>query len=226
MIEESLLFSNSSVISFGCFLSVMNVFVHFRLSWEGNTVNSLKTIIFSVSEPVSGWVFHDLKSLDYLSAWNMWPCAQIDKTAASVSGHLASIWDLSRDQGNLEGVATEKSKGFFFGQHKTREGLRRWNDFLCSLLDIFIVFFSENINTWVWIVEESFLGWWSMTKLHSKFLLESLSQDMSRWMPEGFFSFLIFKFNQSEFAVSFKWSAYIPEIPLIISFNTAHCFWI
>jgi len=55
----------------------------------------------------------------------MWPSAQIDKTAASVSGHLASIWDLSRDQGNLEGVATEKSKGFFFGQHKTREGLRR-----------------------------------------------------------------------------------------------------
>jgi len=51
-VEESLCFTNGSVISFGCFLSKFDVLVHFRLSWERNTVNSLKTIIFSVSKPV------------------------------------------------------------------------------------------------------------------------------------------------------------------------------
>lgn len=156
----------------------------------------------------------------------MWSCAQIDKTSASVSSYFASVRDLSWDQGNLEWVATEKSKSFFFAQDKTGEGLGRLNDFSCSLLNIFVVFLLENISSCVRIVEKSFLSWWSMTKLHSIFILKSLAQDMSRWMPEGFFSFFVFKFNQFEITVSFKWSAYIPEIPLVVLTNTAFCFWI
>lgn len=195
-VEESLCFTNCSVISFGSFLSKFDVLVHFCFSWERNTVNSLKTIIFSVSEPVCRWVFHNLESFDYLSGWNMWSSAQINKTSASVSSHFASVWDLSSDQWNLEWVATEKSKRLFFGQHKSIKGLGRWNDFSSGLLNIFIVFFMENICTRVGIVEESFFSWWSVTKLHSIFVLESFSQDVSRWMPESFFSFFIFKFNQ------------------------------
>ena len=225
-VEESLCFTNCSVISFGCFLSKFDVLVHFCLRWERNTVNSLKTIIFSVSKPVSRWVFHNLESFDYLGGWDMWACAQIDKSSASVSSHFASVWDFTSDQGHLEWVATEKSKSFFFGQHKSREGLRRWNDFGGGFFDVFIVFFMENFGTWVGIVEESFLSWWSMTKLHSIFILKSLSQDVSRWMPESLFSFFIFKFNQTELTVSFKWSAYIPEIPLVVSFDTSFCFWV
>ena len=52
-IKESLGSSNCSVISFGCLLSVVDVLVHFGFAWESNTINSLKTIIFSVSKPVS-----------------------------------------------------------------------------------------------------------------------------------------------------------------------------
>jgi hypothetical protein len=40
-IKKSLYSTNCSVISFGCFLSIMDVLIHFCFSWESNTINSL-----------------------------------------------------------------------------------------------------------------------------------------------------------------------------------------
>ena len=77
----------------------------------------------------------------------MWASAQINKTSTSVSSHFASVWDLAGDQGDLEWVATEKSERFFFGQHKSREGLRRCYDFGGGFFNVFVVFFSENVGT-------------------------------------------------------------------------------
>ena len=156
----------------------------------------------------------------------MWSSAQIDKATTSVRSDFAPIRDLSWDQGNLEWVTTEKSKSFFFAQDQTGEGLSRRNNFLSSLFNIFVVLFLENINSSVRIIEKSFLSWWAMTKLHSIFILKSLTQDVSRWMPESFFSFFVLKFNEFEVTVSFEWSAYIPEIPLVVCINTCFCFWI
>ena len=156
----------------------------------------------------------------------MWSRAQINKTSAFVRSDFTAIWDLSRDQGNLEWVAAEKSESLFFGQDKTREGLRRGNDFSCSFLDILVVFFVEYIRSCVRIVEESVFGWWTVTKLHSVFVLESLAQNVSRRMPEGLFTLFIFEFNQTKITVSFKRSADIPEIPLIILRYTCLSLWI
>ena len=110
----------------------------------------------------------------------MWPGTQINKASTSVRGDFATFWDLSCDQGHLEWVATEKSEGFFFGQHKSSKGLGRGSDFSSGLFDILVVFLSKYTATGVGIVEESFLSWWSMTKLHSIFVLKSLPQDVSR----------------------------------------------
>ena len=101
--------------------------------------------------------------------------AQIDKASTSVRSDFASIRDLSGDQGNLEWVTTEKSKSFLFAQDQTGEGLCRRDNFLSSLFDIFVVLFLENINSSVGIIEKSFLSWWAMTKLHSIFILKSLT---------------------------------------------------
>lgn len=110
----------------------------------------------------------------------MWSSAQINKTSASVRSDFAAIWDLSRDQGNLEWVAAEKSKSFFFSQDKTGEGLRRGNDFSCSFFDILVVFFVENVRSCIRIVEKSLFCGWPVTKLHSVFVLKGLAQNVSR----------------------------------------------
>ena len=51
-IKKSLGSTNGSVIPFSCFLFIMDVLIHFCFTWEGNTINSLKGVVFSISKPV------------------------------------------------------------------------------------------------------------------------------------------------------------------------------
>ena len=114
MVEQSLLLSNDSVVSFGCFFSHMNVFIHFLLRGESDAVNSLETVVFRISKPIGTRIFHNFKGFYYLSGWDVWPSAEINQVAASVGSNPASIWDFIVDQRHFEGVATEEVECFIF----------------------------------------------------------------------------------------------------------------
>lgn len=74
-IKKLLLFSDKAMVALFCLLFEVNVFVHFFLAWEGNSVDSIQRIVRRLSKPVSWRVFHDLESFYNLRGRDVWACA-------------------------------------------------------------------------------------------------------------------------------------------------------
>lgn len=78
-------------------LSELDVLVELLLRGEGYSIDALKTVIGSLTEPVGRRVSHHFETLDEFSGGNMRASAQINQVAALVSSHALSILDLSTD---------------------------------------------------------------------------------------------------------------------------------
>lgn len=78
----------------------------------------------------------------------------------------------------------------------------------------------------IWVIKESISSWWTNCQLNTVFLFEHLTQDVSWWMPESFFSFIIVKFIEDKFATTFERSVDIPIVPLILLIFSLLSLWV
>ena len=84
----------------------------------------------------------------------------------------------------------------------------------------------EDVWPSVGIVEESCVGWWTVAKLHSIFVLESFTEDVSAGVPKSLSAFAILKFEQFEIAATLQRAVHVPEEPLVLFVNSFFCFWV
>lgn len=96
------------MISLGSLLNEVNVLIKFFLRRECHTINSLKRIVGSLTQPVRRGVFHNLEGLDSAGERNMRSGTEIDQVTISVSSDLATIGDFAFNQLHLERIVGEE----------------------------------------------------------------------------------------------------------------------
>jgi len=144
-VEKLLSAAHTSVVSLlGLFLEVQ-VLSELLLAGEGNTVDSLQSVVFAFGEPVSTRVLHDFECLDQACGRNMRASAQINQVSALVGSHVGSILNLAANHGDLEGVGTEELEGFLFGEHQSLESLLLFHDLGRRVFQGFVVLFGEDL---------------------------------------------------------------------------------
>jgi hypothetical protein len=123
VIEQSLLFTDDTMVTFSCFFNESNILIHLFLGGEGHTVDTLEAIIGSLTKPISRRILHYFESLDSAGHWDMGASAEINKVSISISGDFSSIRNLGLDKLDLERVIGEKTKSLFFAEDNTLESL-------------------------------------------------------------------------------------------------------
>ena len=119
--EQLLLLPNEAMIALLSLLAEVEVLFHFLGRGEGNTVDSLQTVIGGFTEPVRARVLHNLEALDQLAGRDVGASAQINKVTALVNSDRLSILNFTVDSGQLERVCLEHFKGLVFRDDKAKE---------------------------------------------------------------------------------------------------------
>ena len=147
--------------------------------------------------------------------------AEINQLTISVRGNFTTVRDFLLDQLSLERVYGEKSKGIVLAQDESVESLFFSDELGRRFLNIFVVFLGKDIfGTGVAVVEESCVGWRSMTEMTSELILKSCSQDMCAGVPESFLTKEVIKLEELKIAVAFERSSHVPSKPLVIGRNS------
>ena len=106
-VEQVLVLTNQTMITLSCLLNEVDVLIKFLFRWESYSVDSLQTVIGSLSKPVSRGILHDFESLYSASVGHMRSSTQVNQVSVSVSSDLSSVRDLALNQLNLEWVVGE-----------------------------------------------------------------------------------------------------------------------
>ena len=146
VIEETLRTANDTMVTLLGLLNEVHVFFQLLLRGEGDSIDSLQTVIGGLSEPVSGRVAHHLKTFNELGGGNMRARAQVNEVTTFVGSNFHSIANLASNGRDLEGVRLEEGQGLLLGQHKSLELLIGAGNLLCGLFDRGVIFLRENLR--------------------------------------------------------------------------------
>ena len=148
------------MISLSSFLNESDMLVEFLLGGESNTIDSLQTVIGSLSEPVSRRVLQDLEGLNTASVGYMRASAKIDQVSIAVGSYLTTVRDFIGNELSLERIVSKKSQRFFLGEDDSLEHLFLADDFLCCLLNGFVILLREMPSvSAISVIEETTVSW-------------------------------------------------------------------
>jgi len=179
MAKKILLFADDAMVSLGGFFDKCNVLIELLLGGEGNTIDSLQTVIGCFSEPVGRRVLEDFEGFNTAGVGYMGASTQINQVAIAVGGNLTAVGDLVGDELNLEGILSEQSQSLFLTEDDPLEHLLLSDDFLCCLLNGFIVILREMPSVSAEsVIEETTVSRGTVAKVHTVLALHGLSKDM------------------------------------------------
>mmetsp|Transcript_32718 Transcript_32718/g.77127 ORF Transcript_32718/g.77127 Transcript_32718/m.77127 type:complete len:278 (+) Transcript_32718:1152-1985(+) len=182
--DEVLFVGEASVIAF------LGLFHHFLphlqllLIGEGNSVQSLKGIVFGIAQPVGSRVLGSGKRLDLSGVRNVGTTAQVDEITASVDGGAGSVRNLGAQDLDLERIVRKELEGLVLGDDHALELLFLFDDARDFFLDGFVIVVFDGIRSHVRIVIESRLEGRSDGELGTKEVLERLSHHVRRRVPK------------------------------------------
>jgi len=95
------------VVSSLCLLKEVDVFVKQLLRRERNSINSLKTVVRGLAQPIGRGVLENFEGLHSARVRNVRTRAKVDEVPAAVGRDLPAFWDLVLNEGDLERVVAE-----------------------------------------------------------------------------------------------------------------------
>lgn len=214
--EELLLLTESAVVVLASLLLELLPLLQQLGVGEGDTVDTLKSIVVRRTEPVAGRVLGDGEALHATRVGQMGTHTEINEGATLVDGGEGAIGDLGADDGDLEGVVLKDVEGVLLCADEALEGLLLADDLLGLLGDLGAFGITNSLGAHEGIVVEAVLEGRTNAELDTVASLESLTENVGAGVPEHLLASEVLELEEGELAVTLELSGEIPELTLFL----------
>mmetsp|Transcript_97814 Transcript_97814/g.119826 ORF Transcript_97814/g.119826 Transcript_97814/m.119826 type:complete len:212 (+) Transcript_97814:1086-1721(+) len=208
--HQFLLLANVPVVSFRSLFLELFVLLEELVVWEGNAIKPLQRVQVLIAQPISGGVLRHHEGLGAVGVGQMGPSAQIYEVTTTITARQGAIWDLVRDQLNLEGVLLEELQGLLFRQNTSLKKLRLLTDLHGMGLDGFEVVLFQLPLTKEAIIVKARLQGRADGQMATELAFHGLTHDVSRGMPKHVLALGMVELQQFHPAAAFQWPRHVP----------------